>query len=218
MEARSTGQVGRRALFAAGLGGAALALAEAIGAPARTLAANGAAMLIGRVNTGTVATQVKVPNDPALKCTSDKHDGLWGQSKASGRSGVYGFNSHAGGFGVTGRNTDTGVNGSLGGPAGVQAKASGERIALDVVGRARFSRSGGIMIPKGSDVATLELGVGVAGPNTKVFATLQTTSLDGSYNSDNWVASAHVNEIGRLVVSLKDDASRDLWVAWLLLE
>jgi len=74
------------------------------------------------------------------------------------------------------------------------------------------------MIPKGSDVATLELGVGVAGPNTKVFATLQTTSLDGSYNSDNWVASAHVNEIGRLVVSLKDDASRDLWVAWLLLE
>ena len=39
-------------------------MAQALGAPARTLAANGASMLIARINTGSAATQVKVSLEP----------------------------------------------------------------------------------------------------------------------------------------------------------
>ena len=56
----------------------------------------------------------------------------------------------------------------------------------------------------------------MAGPNTKVFATLQTPPDD--WFAGTAVAFACVDKDGYLIVNLTKAADRDLWVAWLLLE
>jgi hypothetical protein len=214
MQSRGTIQINRRWVLVAAAGNTAVALAAAVAGPARALAASGAALLIGTSNQGTTATGIKVAADPALKCRSDQHDGLWGQSAGSGSSGVYGIADHAQGFGVAGRSTPTGATGWLGGRSGVRARATGRALALQVDGRASFSRSGGIKVPAGQQTAYLYLGDGAATPNTKVLATLQTPGTP----VDNCVACAFVREDGSLVVVMKEKPDRDLWVAWWLLE
>jgi hypothetical protein len=216
METQSTPRLGRRALFAAGLGGAALAVAQALGAPARSLAANGASMLIARINTGSLATQVKVPNDPAMKCWSDGHDGLWASSKAAGRSGLYGFNSHAKGFAVTGRNTFNGGVGILGGPdAALKGTAAAGNLALDVEGRAHFSRSGLLVMQPGQHYAAVD-GV-VLSPSSTVLVTLQ----DNQTYDPRWVTCAFARPSeSRIYVYLNDavPSGTTLPFAWMVLD
>jgi len=204
METQSTPRLGRRALFAAGLGGAALAVAQALGAPARSLAANGASMLIARINTGSLATQVKVP------------DGLWASSKAAGRSGLYGFNSHAKGFAVTGRNTFNGGVGILGGPdAALKGTAAAGNLALDVEGRAHFSRSGLLVMQPGQHYAAVD-GV-VLSPSSTVLVTLQ----DNQTYDPRWVTCAFARPSeSRIYVYLNDavPSGTTLPVAWMVLD
>jgi hypothetical protein len=209
--------VRRRSFLAAGLGGLAAALAGVLARPAQVDAANGDAVRVGRYHTGSNATSISVAGDPALKCASSGHDGLWGQSRGANRSGVYGSNSHATGYGVTGRNTANGTFGWLGGPTGVQGRAPWPRSALEVQGAVRFSRCGVLWVEKGSKTATQKVdAVQVTTPNaprgTLCFAMLQHPE------GDNYVKSAFINNSGEIQVTLAQEASLFTPVGWFMLD
>ena len=210
----------RREMLVAGFGGVAGAAVALLASPQEAFGADGAPVLVGRSNSGSHATTLTAPGDPALKCVSPGHDGLWGRTKAAGRSGVYGWTGEAGGIGVTGRNTARGVTGELGGKAAVRGQASGDRLALDVVGRARFSRSGFITVPAGRESAESQLGPGIAGPDTRVLATLQTPVMNpiSPGQAETRVIGASVDASGMLRVFLYVKASADVRIAWLLLD
>ena len=211
METRSTGGMNRRALFAAGLGGAALAMGQALGAPARALADN-AAMLIGRVNTASKTTQLRVAKESALKCASDNKDALVGEAKGRYAAGVYGVSSNAKGLGMRARNTATKTSVELAGGAGVRAWAPVDGLALDVEGRAHFSRSGTVIVPHGYRGAEKDLGHDFPDPSTGVLVTLMTPEAQG--NSIRWAYIAG----GVLQVEMLKYADRPLVIAYLALD
>jgi hypothetical protein len=81
----------------------------------------------------------------------DTYDGVWGRSKASGKSGVYGDSRTEDGFGVYGKNLTSGTFGALGsGASGVWASApeDASHFALQVDGRVAFRRSGLLTIAR----------------------------------------------------------------------
>jgi len=216
MQSRSTGGMNRRALFAAGLGGGALAVAQALGAPARALADN-AAMLIGRVNTASKTTQLRVAKESALKCTSDSADGLSGEARGPYAAGVYGVSNNAKGVGVRARNTATKTSAELAGTVGVRARAPAGGIALYVDGRVGFSEGGRLVIPQGYTEGLKDLGPGVNTERISVLATLMTLT------AGNWVTCAYVTvhpvtSNAVLVVTTQRPVDRDLVVAYLLYE
>jgi hypothetical protein len=202
----------RRALFAAGLGGAALAVAQAFGAPARALADN-APMLIGRANTALKTTQISVARAIALKCASDSKDALVGEAKGRYAAGVYGVSSNAKGLGVRARNTATKTSVELAGTAGVRAWAPVDGLALDVEGQAHFSRSGRITVPDGYSWAEKDLGPDFAAPRTGVLVTLMTPEAQG-----NFIRYAYISAGGLLHVEMHTFADRPLEIAYLALD
>lgn len=101
-------------------------------------------------------------------------NGVAGQTADSGSSGIFGIN-YGGGYGVAGRSNAAngiGVYGEAFGTDGVglYANSGGGGTALQVIGKAAFSRSGTWTIPAGANHAVLSLDVT---PTSVIFATLQ---------------------------------------------
>jgi hypothetical protein len=123
-EARTA--IGRRAVLATAVGGAAALAAQAATGilPGAAQAANGDKVVVGQDNLGVSATWVTAPDaSPALGGVSTSGDGLRGESTGPAKSGVYGTNEDAGGYGVFGRNLATDNTGALGAPGvGVEGR------------------------------------------------------------------------------------------------
>jgi hypothetical protein len=212
MEARNTVRLGRRAMLAATLGGVAAA-AGALASPTKVLAANGDPVLVGGNHTGS--------NRTALTCTAD-NTGLLIQSNGHGvqgttngptnRFGVYGVAFQAGSAGVSGLNSASGCGGALGtGYAGVVAGQGGAALALDVQGKARFSRSGVATIPAGQRFVQVD----VEGLTASSFAvaTLQ------QYRANLWVQSITVSaSSASIYIYVSQRAPQATRVAWMVFE
>ncbi len=120
MDGKDEIRLGRRALLAAGVAGAAAAAAQAMVGPAAVAAADHDPLKIGETNTGSTETVLNVPGTNGLGVRSDGGDGLRGSSSVANKSGVYGWNDNWQGYGVYGHNTASGTYGCLGwGPRGV---------------------------------------------------------------------------------------------------
>ena len=125
---------------------------------------------------------VNQSSGPGVKGTSSSGDGIVGEGAGNGvlgrtanpgASGIYGENT-GNGFGVAGRSTGTGGVGVLGeaaGSSGVGVRAIGGSAAIDVEGKALFSRSGVITISYPNARATI-LGVQLSA-DSLILATAQ---------------------------------------------
>ena len=136
--------------------------------------------------------------DPLLSVGS----GVWGDSDdigvfGSGGTGVYGF----GAVGVVGESTST--------SAGVLALAkSATDLALDVVGKVRFSRSGRSSVAAGQSTKTIKLAGVTSG--SRVFAVIH------SNRSGRWVRAV-VPTTGSFKIYLNATVSSSTYVAWFVL-
>ena len=136
-------RIGRRALIAAGVGGAAVAAVQALEAPGSVLGAQGGNAIIGAVNEGTDRTVFK----------STQSDGVEGMSQVPTKSGVYGVNSNNSGYGVFGRNAALNVTGYLGGPGHGAWGETGVEKYSGVYGRATNGNAYGVSgshVPSGN--------------------------------------------------------------------
>jgi hypothetical protein len=142
----------------------------------------------------------------------DNHDGVWGRTNGSGKSGVYGLSDNQSGCGVLGRNRPADTQGRLGdSDYGVFGWAPNQRTALGVSGKASFSRSGVLTIPKNAQYAKV---ADVALTSASfVIATLN------QYRSGVWIAAAVPNVAAdSITIYLNKKATAATRVAWLVLE
>lgn len=141
-------------------------------------------------------------------------DGVQGWVDKADAAGVRGTAELAASAGVVGQNTEARTSGTLGGAAGVLARAdesASDADALSVQGPLRLSRSGLIGIPAGASSGSKAV------PHlhrwTSVIATLQTT------NAGAQVASAAIDvEMAHVVVHLTGPVQYGVTVAFLLIE
>jgi len=165
MDGKDEIRLGRRALLAAGVAGAAAAAAQAMVGPAAVAAADHDPLKIGETNTGSTETLLNVPGTNGLGVRSDGGDGLRGSSSVANKSGVYGWNDNGQGYGVTGRNTASGAYGYLGsGWRGVYGFIGGDaQIAME----GETSHAGGYAIAATN-----------TGSNTRALLGTPTTGVD----------------------------------------
>jgi hypothetical protein len=203
----------RRALLVAALGAGAATVASALGRPLPARAGNGDTVTVGSWMTATLETKIDTldsgataihgnsgSNGIAIYGTSYSGAGVLGDCPSG--YGVRGISYNAGTFGVSGENTNgTGVSGTSGAGTGVYA-SSGSGIALQVAGKARFSRSGKASVLAGQMYVDVTVAGGLAS-NSVVHATLQT------YHSGVAIAAArkHYPTTGKVRIYLTKVAS-----------
>ena len=173
----------RRALLAAALGAGAATVASALERPLPVRAGNGDTVTVGSWNIGTLETKIDTQdsgatalhgnsiNAYAVYGTSDTGTGVLGSCGHG--YGIRGISYYAGSLGVSGENTNgTGVSGTSGSGTGVSASSSSGN-ALQVDGKAKFSRSGKASVLAGKTYVDVTVTGGLA-TNSVVHATLQT--------------------------------------------
>jgi len=209
MDAKNTHRLGRRALLAATLGGVAAA-ASALAAPAKVLGADGDPVRIGQHNVGTHVTRITCNEDvQALLAQSGVGHGIEGTTDApAARAGVVGLAYHAGCAGVVGANDASLCAGSLGsGTTGVRATQGNGTLALDVQGKAHFSRSGVAAIASGKRFVQVDVEGLTA--NSFALATLQ------QYRANLWVQSITVSaSSASIYIYVSGYAAEATRVAW----
>jgi hypothetical protein len=196
----------RRALLGAALGAGVATVASALGRQAPVRAANGDSVLLGRLNDATSLTIIRNTSGghvleavsttgTALRGTSDDGDGVFGAATGGG-DGVYGYAV----------NTGTAIH--------AYAKSKSEGTALQVEGKATFSRSGRATVSNGRSYVDVDLtdAGGLAG-SPLIVATCQ------SYRSGTWVAAARKNypSTGTFRIYLNKTATAATYVAWVVL-
>jgi hypothetical protein len=141
--------------------------------------------------------------------SGELYTGVWGENTGGG-FGVYGTTGGAGGAGVWGENSrqGKGVRGTSNSGTGVSAESL-TGVALDVVGKARFSRSGKASIAAGKKSIKVTL-AGVTS-KTLVFANLA-TNASGKY------VAAVVPIAGSFTIYLNANAAAKVAVAWVVLD
>jgi hypothetical protein len=138
-------------------------------------------------------------------------DAIVGTSAAAAHSGVWGNNT-GGGYGVSGSTAGAGTAGvwgsNSGAGAGVRASSASGR-ALDVIGKAHFSRSGKAFVGPGSKSVT----IGLAGikPSSMVFANL-------AKNVSGRAVAAVVAGSGSFTIYLNGTVASATPVVWFVLD
>ncbi len=187
----------RRAVLAAALGAGAATVAAAVARPLPARADNGDTVTVGGSFTGTGSTTIDVGGNTGAVAFVGRGDGLGllGQSDVGG--GVRGEGTT---YGVHGEGA-IGVEGETGSGVGVKAIAS-TGIALQVAGKAKFSRSGQVNVGAGKTYVDVTVLGGLAS-GTVVVATLQT------YRSGVAVAAVRKNypSTGKIRIYLTKVAS-----------
>jgi hypothetical protein len=211
MEAKDTARLGRRAILTAGAAGVAAVAAGALAAPARVAGANGDNVKVGQLQSGTAMTKIEAHGANCFEGWSDSGDGVRGFTHGITKSGVYGWTDILGGYGVFGRGADN-SQGVLGGPvAGVQAYQGGAPLALSVIGKAFFSRSGVATIAKGK--RWVKVGLTDITPLSFAIAALQ------QYRANLWVQSITVSASSQAIyIYVSRSAPADTRVAWMVLD
>ena len=209
MEGKNTVRLGRRAMLAATLGGVAAA-AGALAAPGKVLGADGDPLRIGQENSGAHRTRLQCTDETmAFLAQGTAGHGVEGTTNAgSGRAGVYGLAYQPGSTGVVGLNDASLTGGSLGsGTAGVRAAQGNGALALEVMGKAHFSRSGKATIQSGKRFVQ----IGVDGLTDSSFALATLLQL-----RDNlWVQSITVSASSAAIyIYTNRKAPADTRVAW----
>lgn len=136
---------------------------------------------------------------------------VWGEGHKAVKAAIHGSHVVAGSAGVTGFNTADGTMGSLGGVFGVAGVAPNNLWALGVNGKATFSRSGVLTIPKNAQSAKVS---SVALTSSSfIIATLN------QYRSGVWIAAAIPNVASdSITIYLNKKATLATKVAWFVLE
>jgi len=136
---------------------------------------------------------------------------VWGEGHKAAKAAIHGSHVVAGNAGVTGFNTADGTMGSLGGVFGVAGVAPNNLWALGVNGKATFSRSGVLTIPKNAQNAKVS---SVALTSSSfIIATLN------QYRSGVWIAAAIPNVASdSITIYLNKKATLATKVAWFVLE
>jgi len=183
--------------------------------PGVALAANGEAMLQGRLMYDTAATQLtrydpNNGNKDVSYCVlnhnwGDQHVGVYGsptEQAGAASTGVYGLAVKAGHYGVQAEHSDT---------AGVALRATNPGgIGIVVEGKSKFSRSGIGTVSKGSSTKTVTVATGV-GTSSRILVTLQGYGGSGVYLKYATRASATAFK-----VVLTKSASRSVKFAWMI--
>jgi hypothetical protein len=136
---------------------------------------------------------------------------VWGEGHQAGQAAIYGTHAAPMTPGVLGVNTGNGTTGVLGGQAGVGAYAPNNGFALAVAGKATFTRSGVLTIPKNAQYAKVS---DVALTSSSfVIATLN------QYRSGVWIAAAVPNVAAdSITIYLNKKATAATKVSWVVLE
>jgi len=189
---------------------------------------NGSGDQVGVLGTGLgigVEGQSSTPGQPAIVGqTTGNSTGVLGSSgglsdgipTAPDKTGVYGYAAQDGAArGVFGQSTSgQGVHGEATSGTGVYASAAANGTALQVAGRAAFSRSGKAVVPANASYVDITPGGGLTGA-TGIVATLQAN------RSGVWVRAVRLNypSTGQARIYLNKVASTTLTtgVAWFVL-
>jgi hypothetical protein len=207
----------RRSILATAAGGAAAAIAAALGRPLAARAGDGDAVLVGQEVTATESTTIRntTTTKPVLIAHSDLGTAIAGTGMGEGTSGVHG--TADGGVGVLGASQagvgtggssaiGTGVRGqSQGGGTGIHALADLPGTALRVEGKLAFSRSGVVTIAAGKSSVTKAV-TGLT-PGSLVFAVVK------SGDSGAWVRRVSTSA-GSFDVALNKAVTTRTIVAW----
>ena len=214
----------RRALLAAAAGAAAATVVAAVERPLPVAAVDDDVIQQGHTYYGTTVTTLVTQNDVAMEGITSSTEGnpaIWGQGLTS--TGVLGLSSS--GIGVNGAATDgVGVLGTTDSGTAVDAMANGSGTgvqaysatgaALAVQGKATFSRSGRVTVPRGKTYADVDLASkgGLSG-TPLCFANLM------SYRPGVYVSAMRPNypSTGKLRIYLNKAATASTYVAWVVL-
>jgi hypothetical protein len=220
----------RRSLLLAGLAAATATVANAIGRPAAVRAADGDPVLAGQSVTAESTTEIHATDEGALIVRTDAtgssaidaqstggsaNIGVRGSADGENSTGVLGYSSNGIGVGgssltgvaVMGTTANPGAIAVFGySPEGVGVRArSNVGTALDVVGKAVFSRSGRVTVPPGShSVAHTVAGLT---SSSMVFAVVETG------DATTWVRKVSPTS-GRFTVLLNKKVTTPTRVAW----
>jgi hypothetical protein len=224
----------RRALLTAAAGAAAATVVSAIDRPALVHAGTDGDVVLGAKNTTTTTTEIENGTDivdvfvarstaggSAVVGDSELGTGVLGTGvhgvEGSSQEGMGVLGVSATGTGVLGHITlsGSGVRGHSFSAGGVGVLASAEAgTALQVAGRARFSRSGRATVAAGRSSVDVDLRTngGLAG-TPLCFANLT------SYRIGTYVIAARPNypSTGKLRIYLNKAATSSAYVAWLVL-
>jgi hypothetical protein len=149
----------RREVLGAAVGGTVAMTAAALAAPVAVLGNTGDPMIVGHDHTATTRTLVVATGAAAVIGESNDNDGLTGGSGGVVKSGVYGYTTNAAGFGMFGRNEGNGGIAALGAPdAAMSTTQGGAPLALNTIGKARFSRSGVVTMARNARWMALPVG------------------------------------------------------------
>lgn len=137
--------------------------------------------------------------------------GAWAEGHKGGKAAVHGVHVVANTAGVMGVNTVNTSWGTLGGLAGVGAYAPNNLWALAVSGKATFSRSGVITIPKNAQNAKV--------PDVALTSSSFIIATLNQYRSGVWIAAAIPNVASdSITIYLNKKATLATKVAWFVLE
>jgi hypothetical protein len=220
----------RRSLLIVGLAAAAGAVANALGRPASVAAADGDPVVAGQTVTASSTTQIHATNQGALIARTDAtgssaidaqstggsaNIGVRGSADGENSTGVLGYSSNGIGVGgtsltgvaVMGNTFNPGAIAVFGySPEGIGVRArSTVGTALDVVGKAVFSRSGRVTIAAGGQSAVRA--VADLTPSSLVFAVVETG--DGA----TWVRKV-VPGSGKFTVYVNKKVPTSTRIAW----
>jgi hypothetical protein len=237
----STSTRSRREVLVTALGAAGAATAAALAGPAAALAANGDAVKVGEENTATTYTQITntTPGDQeagiigkasGVGVLGESVDGIGVIGRSTSHAAVQGYSeSDAGvnGFGRLGfwgmgweqgvwakSVTGQGVHGETETGVGVYAMAT-TGTALEVSGKAKFSRSGRATVLKRKAYVDITVAGGL-GSRSMIHATLQT------YRAGVAIAAVRKNypRVGKARIYLTKVASTtsSTYVGWFVAE
>jgi hypothetical protein len=211
----------RRVLLGGAAGGLAALTGQALARIPLARADDGDPVTLGQTNTADNTTRIEA-HEVALWGVSSTDDGaLVGENNGNDGyavrgSGLYiGGNFVGGAYGVTADST-YGVGLKASTYSGTAIVAEGRfpeegGVAIKVLGRARFSRSGRVIVPRGWSSATV-MGIPLT-EESLVLATVQLGSAATS--SENFVTSVAVDvDSDSFTVRLRKAAKDDTTVAW----
>lgn len=226
----------RRTVLAAAAGAAAATVVAAIDHPFPVQAVTDGDVVLGAENAATTTTEIhNTTNDEvvfAARSTghtnvilgTNEGDGIGVAGMSESGHGIEGTSTA--GMGVVGTSgTGTGVLGNTdNGGFGVHGHSDGPGVgvyattdvgtALEVVGKARFNRSGRASIPAGKSWVDVDLSAKGGLHGTPLcFATLT------SYRAGTWVVAVQPNQpsSGWLRIRLNRAVTTSTWVAWVVL-